>query len=108
MLKVFLTSCAADAMRDILMTTVITINGRNLKCQRDTSQRNGRFEEGGLASIGNCYLAAINEDVTAISPDPSDLLGLIAKMDGKSWRVFGVTVGDAVTTITIQRDTEAG
>ncbi len=108
MLARFLSDCAADSMRSILMTTTVIIRGRSLRCQRDTSQRSGRYEDGGLASIGNCYLAALTCDVKAISTDPTDLLGEVATMDAIGWRIFGVQVGDAVTTLTVQRDTEAG
>ena len=108
MLEDFIADCAFQSMQaGLLMTATVTIRGRSVSCVRNTTDRRGRFEEGGLASIGNCYLQALTAEIKSASPDPTDLLGDLVTMDGVAWRVFGVETGDAVTQLTVQRDTEA-
>lgn len=107
MLAEFLRGCAQDAVEaGLLMSVSIVIRGRNVRCTKDMAQRSGRYESGGLASIGNLYLQAFTADLRAIADDPSTLLGDVATVAGKGWRIFGTNIGDVMTTLTLQRDTE--
>ena len=88
MLQTFLQQGLADAITNgLFMTATLTIGTSTFTVARDSAVRMLPFEEGGQDAQATCSVLCKTADVTAINADPYKLIGTLATMDGRPWRI---------------------